>query len=688
MFAQRPDNLRIDRYSGPYERWVYSPELGQPFVFPPHADISAGYFTALLEGGDTLPFPAGIEARLPPIWAPGDVGHTILPFAFKRLIRHRRNEKLDQDVAGLLNQAADARYRVNFPIRQDAWVNDYSPNRGMEGWARPARRPKAIVAVIDDGIPFAGRAFLDGAGKTRISHCWLQSAPAQARDAVPFGRELRNADIDALRADAGENEAEAYRRSGTLLDGREGRGGLLRRSATHGAQVLGMAAGNGAGIPAEPVGDEVQIIAVELPSAISWETSGFGKEAYILSALHYIFDRARRIAAETGSDPAELPLFVNLSYGWNAGRHDAGSALDDAIGHLLDARRTIQPLTYLLMPTGNEFDGDLHAHIEESRISTGACRLGWQVQPDDMTCSYLEIWFPHGMDPSEYQIDVIPPHGQLSGGSELPVTADPALPGGDPRRFVEIEMAGKNIGQLSADLDRGTRWRVLIALLPTWHMPGQDRAAPAGRWTVEISRTAQASPLPEGSAIKVWVQRDDDPVRIGTGGRQSYLVDLDRPKWRDELAIYDGRLDLVRGYGGLSAIATTPGVTRVGGYEALTGFPCRYSGSAAISPSSALPPEVDISAPCDRSRLRAGMPSLGVLSGSRAMLSGTSAACPQVTRILALNCVAGRDIWHGFDSRPAHLRNSRQEPTTPIATAQHHARMGTRIAPKPVALRL
>ncbi|SDN82027.1 hypothetical protein SAMN05216196_102216 [Lutimaribacter pacificus] len=688
MFAERPDHLRIDRYSGPYERWVYSPELGQPFVFPPHTDISAGYFTALLEGGNTLPFPAGVAARLPPIWAPGDVGHTILPFAFHRLIPHRRNDRLDQDVAELLKQAGKARYRVNFPIRPDAWVPDYARGRAMDGWTPPATRPKAIVAVIDDGIPFAGRAFLDAVGRTRISHCWLQSAPALPRDAVPFGRELVNAEIDALRAGSAGNEAEAYRRSGTLLDGREGRGGLLRRTATHGAQVLAMAAGNGPGIPADPMGDEVQIIAVELPNAISWETSGFGKETYVLSALHYIFDRARRIAAETGSDPAELPLFVNLSYGWNAGRHDSGSALDDAIQHLVDARRAIQPLTQIMMPTGNEFAAGLHAHIDEPRMSNGACRLGWQVQPDDMTCSYLEIWFPQGMDPSEYQIDLIPPHGQLSGRGELPVTPDPALPGGDPRRFVEIEMGGQNIGQLSADLDRGTRWRVLVALLPTWHKPGQTRAAPAGRWTVEVSRTAQASPLPEGSAIRLWVQRDDDPVRMGTGGRQSYLVDLGPPPIPDDLAIYDGRMDLIRGYGGLSAIATAPGVTRVAGYEALTGFPCRYSGSTGISAGGATAPDIDASAPCDRSRLRPGMPSAGVLGGSRGMLSGTSAACPQVTRLFALNCVAGRDIWHGFGDRPTHLRNSRQEPTTPIATAQHHARLGTRIAPGPTRLRL
>lgn len=688
MFSQRSDDLRIDRYTGPYERWVYSPELGQPFVFPPHADISAGYFTAMLEGGDTLPFPAGLNARLPPIWAPDDVGHTILPFAFHRLIPHQKNDKLDQDVAALLKDAGDARFRVNFPIRPDAWVDDYDPGSGMEGWVAPATPPKAIIAVIDDGIPFAGRAFLGSDGRTRISHCWLQSAPAQERDAVPFGRELANAEIDTLRAGAGHDEAEAYRRSGTLLEGREGRGGLLRRAATHGAQVLAAAAGNGPGIRAEPIGDDVQIIAVELPNAISWETSGFGKETYILSALHYVFDRARRIAAATGSDPAELPLFVNLSYGWNAGRHDGGSVLDDAIGHLVTERRKFQPLTQILMPTGNEFDADLHAHIDESRFSNGACRLGWQVQPDDMTCSYMEIWFPEGMDPSEYQVDLIPPHGQLSGRGELPVSPDPALPDGDPRRFVEIEMGGRNIGQLSADMDRGTRWRVLIALLPTWHMPGQMRAAPPGRWTVEVSRTAQASPLSEGEAIRIWVQRDDDPVRIGTGGRQSYLVDLGSRPAKDELAIYDGRLDLVRGYGGLSAIATSPGVTRVGGYESFTGYPCRYSGSPGISANGALPPEVDVSAPCDRSRLRPGMPSAGVFSGSRAMLSGTSAACPQVTRLFALNCVAGRDIWHGFENRPAHLGNSRKEPVSPIATAQHNARLGGRIAPPPKRLLL
>jgi hypothetical protein len=653
--------------------------LGQPFAFPPDSDLDAGYFTALLEGGETVPYPAGIAARLPPIWAPGHVGHTILPFAFHQLIRHKSNQSLDQDVAGLLQQAGAERYRVNFPINPDAWVDSYDPGTAMARWTTPGTPPKAIVAVIDDGIPFASRAFLDGAGKTRISHCWLQSAPAQARDSIPFGRQLVNTDIDAIRAASDGNEATAYRQAGTLVPGRPGRGGLMRRTVTHGAQVMGLAAGNGPGIAGDAMGDDVQIIAVELPNAISWETSGFGKETYILAALHYVFERAQRIAAETGSDPAELPLFINLSYGWNAGRHDGKSALDEAIQHMLSERRGYQPLTQIAMPTGNEFGVDLHAHVDEDRMKNGACRLGWQVQPDDKTCSYLEIWFPEGIDPSEYQIDLIPPHGQLSGRGELPITPDPALTGGDPRRFVEVEMAGRNIGQMSADLDRGTRWRAMIALLPTCIKPGQDRAAPPGRWTVEINRTAQANPLPDGQAIKLWVQRDDDPVRIGTGGRQSYLVDLAPQPIPDATAVYDGRLDLVRGYGGLSAIATAPGVLRVAGYEALTGFPCRYSGSTAITGQGVGTPQIEVSAPCDRSRTRPGIPTMGVLSGSRGILAGTSVACPQVIRNMALNCCAGRDIWHGFIDRPDNLRNSRAEPTTLIAQAQHKARLGAKL---------
>ncbi len=681
MLQDRPEAERIDRYSGPYERWVYTPELGQPFVFPQGTDLRAGYFTAVLEGGDTMPFPQGVGARLPPVWAPGDVGHTILPFAFAQLDDSASDGSLDRMLARTLQNAGGARYRVNFPIQPDAWVPDYDRTAAMEGWAAPATPPKAIVAVIDDGLPFANRAFLDAQGKTRISHCWLQSAPATNRDAVPFGRELVNAQIDTMRADAAGDEATLYRRSGVLRDGPEGRGGLLRRAATHGAQVVGLAAGNTQAMGETPMPDDVAIIAAELPNAISWETSGFGKESYLLAALHYIFDRARRIATATGASAEELPLFVNLSYGWNAGRHDGGAILDSAIETMLTARRALQPLTEIVMPTGNEFAVDLHAHVDEAQMKNGACRLGWQVQPDDKTCSYLEIWFPQGLDPSQYQIDLIPPHGQLSGQGELPMTPDKALAGGDPRRFVEIEMNGHNIGQMSADFDRGTRWRAMIALLPTCPKHAADRRAPAGRWTVVISRTAQASPLPRGEAIKLWVQRDDDPVQINTGGRQSYLVDLQPPPRPHDLPVYDGRLDLVRGYGGLSAIACLPGVVRVGGYEGSSGYPSRYSGASPITAEGPGSPELQVSAPSDRSRLRPGVPTMGVLSGCRSGLMGTSAACPQVTRALALNAVAGRDIWDGFVPRPAHLGHPRQEPQTDIARHQHAARLGARLLP-------
>ena len=42
--------------------------------------------------------------------------------------------------------------------------------------------------------------------------------------------------------------------------------------------------------------EEIRIIAVQLPNTIALDTSGFGKDMYMLSAFHYIFHRADIIA--------------------------------------------------------------------------------------------------------------------------------------------------------------------------------------------------------------------------------------------------------------------------------------------------------------------------------------------------------------------------------------------------------
>ena len=686
MFATRAANEAIDRYAGPYERWVFAPELGRPYAFPAIAQVASQYHTGLLEGSMTLPQRDGMSTRLPPLWN-ADAPRRVTPFAFHRAATGTTDH--DTNVANMLSQIPRAggitpRFRVNFPIAPAAWVPTYVDDGGMDQWLAPHTPPKAIVAVIDDAIPFGHRAFHDAQGKSRISHCWLQSAVAQDTASVPFGREWTNAQSDALRRQVGNDDAQFYSKARAVDADLFELGTHMRRGATHGAHVLGTAAGNASVFAKHPVDDDVQIIAVQMPNTIAWDTSGFGKEMYMLSALHYVMNRAAQIAAYYGVP--ELPLVINFSYGWSAGRHDGASEMEIAIQDLLSARQAIQPKTALVMPTGNTFSNQMHARLVEADFDGTSTSIGWQVPPDDQTSSYLEIWFPEGFDPTGFYVTVTPPKGtQFDVGGSIPLSADPGpfneideASAGDPRRFTEIEMGGQNIGQLSADKHLNSRWRVMLAIIPTTYTRSQTRRAPVGLWTITINRPAGTHL--DDDAITVWVQRDDDPASLQSNGRQSYLVDLNpSAEPAHPLHQFPDRIDKISGYGALNAVANADLTVRVAGYVQSSKRPSNYSSAGGVKrDASKWGAQTTISAAADISPLLLGAPSIGTMSGSGSRYIGTSAAAPAVARLMAINAAAGLDLMDGMKRPPAIPA---REPKGLVSQSSYSASMGPVMAP-------
>jgi len=693
MYPQRPPEQQIDRYTGPYERWIFSPELGRPFAFPAISEGNSGFFTALMEGSEELPSHPDLVTRKPPLWNPLSRTRAVTPFAF-----HDASGAItrsDTDLARLLSVAGpqtaatdiEPRFRVNFPVSPQAWTPTYRTAKSMKDWAAPGTAPKAIIAVIDDGIPFAHRAFLDAQGRSRMSHVWLQSGRARSEAAVPFGRELMNTEIDALRANCGDDEDLIYRTAGAIDSSLPELGLNIRRQATHGAHIAGMCAGNDTRLSSHPLGDDIQIIAVQLPNTIAWDTSGFGKEMYMLSALHYVFDRARAIAAQYATDPGtpeELPLIVNFSYGWSASRHDGQSEMELAIQELLSERQTLQPASAIVMPTGNNFDTDMHGQITANDMAKGAYTFGWKLPPDDHTSSYLEIWLPEGMNPADYTVSVRPPAGHtLSAGGSIPISADASLAGGggDPRRFSELETGNETIGQLSADKHRGSCWRVLLAMIPTVFTRGCSRRTPAGLWKITLHRNGGAV-LEEDQQINIWVQRDDDPAALNTRGRQSKLVDLacnaQNPEapWRQ----YSDTLGFIRGYGCTNGVASSPAVTRVAGYVASTARPSQYSGSSGVTrdtcgTSRFWGAPTTLIAVADESRMLSGTLSIGVRSGSGTRLAGTSGAAPAASRCMVINAAAGRPLFSRMEG-PLPFPTREREGATPTMLLKHQARAG------------
>lgn len=730
--AHPGDTNHIPLYLGPYEAWNFG--VGQPYALPVMRNYRK-YISALAELG--LPTQASQAIRamaqhgwLPTLWK-GLTQPTFFPFVVSNPFDRLPNAEQLQDIlrAGFSDATRDfitsatpaasetakpmdmwvdripgSRFRVAFPVTDAAMHPDIPRQPSSPAWKPDSKlrerigkeKEITVLAVIDDGLPFAHRNFRDKSGRrSRVEFCWLQSVTADRRQkSVLFGREYSREQIEDLIAQHGDDEDKLYRKAGATLD-TEDLGHFIDRHATHGAHVMDLAAGYAPerarqaydqNPQEEEPREEIRIIAVQLPNTIAWDTSGFGKDMYMLSAFHYIFDRADIIAE--GYKVKNLRLVINFSYGFSGGRHDGETELEAAINELVCKRRTRAARnnddlfgpspTALVLPAGNTFLSRLHGLITRDDFVNNAATLHWRVQPNDRTPSYLELWFWHGFNPNGYRIELQDPWGKLQ--SSFNIVVNPTTrPGADPNKFDIIKnSAQQQVGQISVDLHRadaasgpGTtgRYRVLIVLAPTEPEDPTLPRADAGKWTIVIRRGVAA--LIE-DPIHCWIQRSADPEGLRSGSRQSYFDD---DAYEDiaftpegDFSEQDGkpprgdRKTFVRHFGSLNGLATGRTALVVGGYRLVGGLgtsparvrPALYSSAGVLpdpetteapelTPCSAERPDhrtwpkkqVNASSMSDRSRVLPGTIAAGVRSGSLSFVQGTSAAAPFVARRLA-----------------------------------------------------
>lgn len=626
-------------YVGPYENWVFND--GRPYTFPSLRDVDPTHLTALASDlvftgqlppsfdKDNQP----ITPVLPPLWSDANLTAHFVPFAFE----------VPTGGSGSTGTTQQVYFRSNLPVDENAWAANYAPNTVPNNWViansiSAGSENLVIIGIIEDAMPFAHKSLLDSEGKTRMDFCWLQSAAAiGGQSAVPFGREYTNTDIDNLRATY-TDEDELYEKSGAISAALPELGVNLRRGATHGAHILTAASGLGGGIIPDVMADNIRIISVQLPNTIAWDTSGFGKDMYMLSAVHYIMNRAKHIASQYNNGVlAEVPLAINFSYGWSASRHDGNGYLEAAIGELVTARRQTAP-TAMVIPTGNTLDEDLHGLITTDKFVNDEFSFAWKIQPDDRTSSYLEIWFPDDVNDQDFDIILSHSHATITPNPLIiSLHHDPALSGDLLRRFKKIEINGQVIGQLSVDKHRNSRWRCLITLAPSDVSALGGTAAPPGKWNVTVKRNAAAQ---TSQAIQVWVQRDDDPAELKTGGRQSYLVDLDPPlpppNPRAKPTYGKGFL---QAFGSLSGVSNHQTTTLVAGFDGVSQQAAFYSSAGSLVKNGGNLAIVEKAVTCaaisERSGFLGGVLAGGVKSGSLSTLSGTSSAAPLATRELA-----------------------------------------------------
>lgn len=561
------------------------------------------------------------------------------------------------------------RYRVNLPLSKNIVHKNYLKDGPPQSLVTPDWTPSetysgkklSIIGVIEDTIPFAHETYLDSSRETRVEFCWIQSATADnsiGKPTVPFGRELTREKITSRLEKYDGDENLFYRKEKAIDTDQVELGTALNSLASHGSIVMDVAAGNVGRSGGGDIVDEVRVIAVQLPKTVALETSGFGKDMFMLAAFHYIFERAQLIAKEM-SKPSEIavevPLTVNFSYGFAGGSQDGQAPLEQAIDEMVAMRRKYAP-TAVVMPSGNLFQDRLQGVIDSEKMQDGTYSFYWNLPPNDRTSSYLEIWFPdHNMHP-DFKIELYRPD---QNGSEA--TKFIEVGGESNFSFFETKTdffepfifkngRGEDIGQISRDRQSGRkRWRVLIAIAPTEPEDYRLARAEIGAWKIVLTKNSSAENDQQEESrgpIFVRVQRDNDPELLGTGSRQSFLSGVEGKVSDDPLMLQkpEPRKNFVQSFGAMNGISTGKKTISVGGYYKDSGHPSVYS-SAGLTQwvetnnvrqlQKTQDSQVNCSAPSDRSKMLTGLVGAGNYSGSFSSLSGTSVAAPLIARKLA-----------------------------------------------------
>ncbi|MEO0655813.1 MAG: hypothetical protein AAFY74_00040 [Pseudomonadota bacterium] len=546
-------------------------------------------------------------------------------------------------------------YRVRGYARLDALYEvllrglPSEKSKGQAAYAVEAEPP--LLAVIDDGLGFLNERFQrmePGGMQTRVEAIWIQSVkqnppPYGSFGGMIFGRELSKADIQARIGRPDERRAykelnEPVFAADTVR--------TVEQAESHGSHIMDLAGGGDPYDPADPMRN-VPVVGVQLPPQIVDDTSGMRMVPHIMQAMHWILLKAIQLG--------KSHIVVNLSFGVTAGPKDGTSLFSTHTEFLINVAQLFGIRLDVVVPFGNDFESRQVASVEapvEEKVA-----LDMHLPSDDRAPSYVEIR-PEG-DPADLGIGFEAPDG-----ANISIQALPA------NTFRDIVHRGSVVGRvyhIPSVLGRDPY--LMIAFAPTapvlddaLPVNGQGPLVQAGLWQIVLANSGA-----QAVAVRLEIQRGDTMPGYRLRGRQAYFVDPhgyeydmgDPPptgvgnemKTKDytrlgvgayvtyqgtnsAFTVVNGVGDQFHTVGGAFLRKIDPTVPLADQDEAV---PSQYA-SYNTRPGRG---DVTAGARSDHNRALTGLLASGVLSGSGARFSGSSAAAAVVSRHLVVPGSAG-----------------------------------------------
>ena len=230
-----------------------------------------------------------------------------------------------------------------------------------------------IIAVLDSGIDYAHKEFLNDDGTTRIIKLWDQTIIGVPPQGFKIGHEYTQSDI---------NNALNYKNTSEQLS-------IVSSIDTlgHGTAVTSIACGSTIG-----AAKKASIVVVKIGRTID---HGFATTTELMRGISY---------ASTTAKELNMPIAINISFGTNDGSHDGFSLFERFMDEVTSTWKT-----NVIVATGNE--GDSGKHYSNTIVQGQTIDVEYSVA-DNLQNLSINLWKNFS---DFFTLEIISPEGINSG---------------------------------------------------------------------------------------------------------------------------------------------------------------------------------------------------------------------------------------------------------------------------------